>query len=198
MQVTTTENDVQVNAEATEDANGTAETTEAPAPEVKYPTYRELAFATWKLAYRLAYDESQFCSEGANEYLEYFQLPRLVHVDGNEELKDNYLTAWFRFNFWNAITDAGELDGADDLHNRTRLARTIRTYLERREPKSRVVMNGWLAELGLEPFAPPRHAGRYEISYIESTAVNSARVTEALRREFPELDVQVTYERRTL
>lgn len=194
--MTTTENEAQVD-ETTEAANGITEDA-AAAPAVKYPTYRELVFAAWKLAYRLCYNDDAFCSEGANTFLRTVGLPELVHVDGNEELKDGYLSAWFGFQHWSTL---GQLTDQDDYRLRTRLANSIRRRLERDEPKSRETMNEWLVELGLEPIAPPpppRHAGWYEISYIESTAVNSARVADALRREFPELDVQVAYQRRII
>lgn len=185
--MTAIENNADV--DATEAAS--AEASETPA--VKYPTYRELLNATWKLAYRLAYVEDQFCADGANEYLESFGLPRLVHTDDNEELKDSYLASWYGFRYWDT---RGELTPEEDTAARDRLARSIRRKLERNEPKSRATMSAWLTELGLEPFAPPappRHAGRYDISYTESNQVNSARIQEALRQVFDNLDVRVTY-----
>lgn len=124
--------------------------------------------------------------------MSYFGLPELVHVDGNEELKDKYLTAWFDFTHFTTTTWTED----DDRHARTNLARRIRRRLEQNEPKSRATMNAWLTELGIEGFAPPappRHEGRYNVSYNASTEVNSARIREALATVFPTLDVQVSY-----
>lgn len=170
--------------------NVVAETTEAAA--VKYPTYRELAGAVWKLAYKLCFDEDAFCSDGTNEYLRRFGLPELVHVDGNEELKDKYLDAWFNYTHFTTTTWTEQ----DDAYARANLARTVRDDLERNEPKSRATMSAWLNELGLESFAPPappRHIGRYDVSYNASNQVNSAVIRNALRSALADLDVQVSY-----
>lgn len=197
--MTTTDNGTQVNEvteAASDDVTETAVTepaaTEAT-PTVKYPTYRELAFATWKLAYRLSYVEDQFCAEGANEYLEHFGLPRLTHVDGNDELQDSYLTAWFNFHHWSTT---GQLDASDNAFLRDRLVRSIRTYLERREPKSRQTMSGWLFELGLEPFAAPSHIGRYNVEHNASTTVNSEMIAHAINTMYPNVNARVSYDRR--
>lgn len=183
--MTTTEDNVQTNEPVEADAP-----TEAVA-EVKNPTYLDLAKATWKLAYDLSPygDRDTFCSAGINEYLDYFDLPKLVELDGNTELADKYIETWHAFKTWNA-TGA---DPADDQFFRNHLARAVRAKLQRDEPKPRDVMNGWLAELGLETFTPPRHEGRYNVSYTATTEVNSARMQEALRREFPNIDLRVTY-----
>lgn len=178
------------NTEATETTDVTE--TQPAEPAVKYPTYRELAFATWKLAYRLAYREDAFCTDGANEYLERMALPRLEYVANDVALQDKYLEAWFNFTNFRATSWTDE----EDARARANLARRVRRELERGEPKSRETMNGWLTELGLEPFAPPappRHTGRYDVSYDESTEVNSARIQEALRALFPTLNVEVGY-----
>lgn len=159
---------------------------------VKYPTYRELAGAVWKLAYKLCFDEDAFCSDGANEYLERFGLPKLVYTEGNEELKDKYLEAWFNYTRF-TVTEWTE---QEDARARAALATTVRRDLERNEPKSRATMSAWMDELGLESFAPPappRHEGRYNVSYNASTEVNSAVIRNALRAVFPTLDVQVSY-----
>lgn len=191
--MTAIENDVDVDVNPTEaDGNGTTEAA-AEAPAVRYPTYRELAFATWKLAYQLAYVEDQFCSDGANEYLAHFGLPALTRVDGNEELKNSYLTAWYNFKHW---APTGELTEVDDANSRTRLARAIRRQLESREPKSRATMNGWLTELGLELFQEPNHIGRYNVEHRASATVNSEMITRALNAMFPEVNARVSYDRR--
>lgn len=164
-------------------------------PVVKYPTYLQLAKAVWHLAYRLAYVEDAFCSDGANEYLSAFGLPALVPTDDNEELKDRYLEAWFGFTHFTATPWTEQ----DDARERARLVTRLRRKLQRDEPKSVTTMNEWLTELGLETFAPPappRHAGNYNVSYDASTEVNSARLAEALRERFPTLNVQVSYQGR--
>lgn len=183
--VTTTENDVQA----------TAESTEPTTAEVKNPTYLDLVKATWKLGYRLSSwgDDELFCVDGVNGYLRHFDLPELVEVDDNMEAADKYLEAWHAFKTW---TPTGEVDPVDDQSARERLARSIRVYLQRERPKSRETMNEWLTELGVETFAPPappRHVGRYDLSYTESREVNSARIQEVLGREFGDLDLRVSY-----
>lgn len=193
--MTALENEPRVD-ELTEAENGTTETAE---PTVKNPTYRDLAFAAWKLAYRLAFDDNVFCREGTDEYLEYFGLPKLVYVDGNDELKDNYLRTWLAFSNWQVT---GDLSEAEDQAARGRLARVIRRYLDLQEPKPRETMSEWLVELGIEPFTPPappapvRHTGRYRVTHNATTEVNSARIVRALQREFPSLDVAVEYDGR--
>jgi hypothetical protein len=192
--VTTTENDVQ-GTEQAEDANGTTETTEAPAAEAKNPTHLDLVKAVWKLGYDLSGwgERDLFCVDGVNGYLRHLGLPELREVDGNMEVADSYLDAWHAYHTWTAT---GEVDPTDDQYQRNYLARSLRAYLRREQPKPIETMNEWLVELGIEPFAPPappRHAGRYDVSYTESREVNSARIQEALRREFGNLDLRVTY-----
>ncbi len=171
--------------------NGTPETTEVSTPEVKNPTYLDLVKATWKLGYDLSSwgERDVFCVDGVNGYLRNFGLPDLREVDGNMEIADSYLEAWHRFQTWNPTG----FDPANDEVDRNRLARAIHTYLRREQPKPIEVMNEWLAELGLEAFAPPRHVGRYDVSHAQTNEVTSARIQEALRREFENLNVQVTY-----
>jgi hypothetical protein len=191
--VTTTEDNVQVTEAAATDptSNGTTENAEAPAA-VKYPTFRELAFAAWKLTYRLAYKEDQFCVEGANEYLRAFHLPELTNVDGNEELMNSYLDAWYNFTHWHATA----LTEADDNYLRRQLARAITTRLRRNEPKSRATMNSWLEELGLELIPEPRHIGEYHVSHSANARVTSAMITQAFNAMFPEAQIEVSYNRR--
>lgn len=188
------------NTENVATPNGTEPTPEVEStePAVKYPTYLQLAKAVWKLAYDLSpYGERDtFCVDGVNGYLAHFDLPKLVEVEDNVELMDSYVDAWFRFKYWTAT---GEFDPVDDESLRSSLARRVRTYLGREEPKPRATMNEWLTELGLETFAPPappRHVGSYHVTYDASTEVNSERIAEALRQQFPTLNVQVAYERR--
>lgn len=177
--------------------NGTAETTEYTTPEVKYPTFAELAKATWKLAFDLSSrgDEDtsrDFCVGGTNEFLETLELPSLGDVE-NLEHADEYLNAWLKFKHWRPT---GELSPEDDQWYRNRLVQRLRHSLRNREPASRDIMNTWLVELGLEPIAPPpppRHVGTYQVEYNASTVVNSAKIQEALRAVLPELNVQVTY-----
>lgn len=192
--MTTTENtEITENAEVTEDSIETAQPT-AP----RNATYLELAQATWKLGYRLSSwgDDDLFCVDGVNGYLRHFDLPELREVDGNWDAADSYVKVWHDFRTWTAT---GEVDPADDQDRRERLARSIRAYLQREQPKSRETMNEWLTELGVETIAPPaprRHIGRYTIGYTESTEVNSARIQAALSREFPELSIRVSYDGR--
>lgn len=177
--------------------NGTPETTEAAAPEVKYPTFATLAKATWKLAFNLSSrgDEDvsrDHCVSGTSSFLERLELPGIGDIESLERA-DSYLDAWLGFKHWRAT---GELSPEDDEWLRSRLVNRLRNTLRSEEPASRDVMNGWLAELGVEPFAPPappRHTGSYHVSYNASTEVNSAKIQEALNATFPELSVQVTY-----
>lgn len=196
--MTTTENERDV--ENVVSTNGTPEVAEASVPTVKYPTYLDLVKAVWKLGYDLSGwgDRDVFCVDGVNGYLRHFGLPNLVEVDGNMELADEYLEAWHKFTTWNT---SGTFTEADDQEMRARLARSVRAYLRREEPKPRETLNEWLTELGLEAFAPPappRHIGRYDVSYNASNNVTSARIQEALRLAFGEradqdLDVRVSY-----
>jgi len=182
--VTVTEN-TEIAAEAT--SENTASPSEAPT--VVNATYKDLAFATWKLTYHLCYDEDAFCADGANEYLRRFNLPELVHVDGNHELMDKYLNAWYSFTHWNVA------DETDNTWMRDRLARTIRADLQRNEPKSRATMNQWLTELGIEEIPEPRPEHRHARYRVSTRGdVNSAMIAEALNAKYPELDVQVAYE----
>lgn len=178
--------------------NGTPESTETTEPTVKYPTYVELAKATWKLAFALSTrgeDEDvsrDHCVDGTSSFLERLELPRLGDVRSLEQA-DRYLDAWLGFTHYR---EAGELSPEDDVWLRNRLVTRLRETLRSAEPASRDVMSRWLVELGVEPFAPPaprRHTGAYHVSYNATTEVNSARIAEALRREFPNLSVQVTY-----
>lgn len=192
--MTTTENEVENQDSTTE--NGTTESTqEATTPTEQNPTYFDLVKATWFLALDLSSwgEQGVFCVNGVNEYLRAFGLPELIELDGNDETAENYLRAWYNWENWSV---PGESSDSDDYVKRTTLARRIRTKLRRDEPKSRELMNEWLVKLGLDPLAPPpppRHTGRYDVSYIESNQVTSARIQEALRQTLENLDVRVTY-----
>lgn len=172
-----------------------AESTE-PVAEVKNATYLELAKATWKLAYDLVWgDRSIFCMEGTNDYLRAFGLPELKPLDGNMELADSYLDAWNAYTNWTPT----DRDPANDQAMRAQLARTIRTYLRRQEPKPIETMNEWLTELGVETFeppAPPRHIGVYHIEHAPDVTINSALITRALNEVVPNARVSVSYDRR--
>lgn len=177
--------------ETTENTNAADATEEAQPAAPKYPTYRELVGAVWKLAYsysqygdrRNVYD---WCASGVNEFLRKFNLPELVQVD-SEELKDSYLDAWFQFTNWRAT----EWTEADDAAARGNLARAVRTILAREEPKSRAVMNEWLTELGLEPLKPPRSFGVYKVG--TRSTINSEMIMKAVNSMFPEADIEVSY-----
>lgn len=186
--MTITENELAPNADNNADSEPTSQ------PEVRNATYLELAKATWKLAYRLAYTDNVFCAEGTNEYLRAFNLPELVHAEGNEELKDKYLDAWHNFTNWTTL--GNDVDPEHDAHMRQQLARRIRTRLQREEPKPVATMNQWLTELGLDPFAPPRHVGSYHIEHAPNATVNSERIARALNAMFPEVEATVSYRRR--
>lgn len=169
-----------------------AEATEEAQPEApKYPTYRELVGAVWKLAYsysqygdrRNVYD---WCASGVNEFLRKFNLPELVQVD-SEELKDSYLDAWFQFTNWRAT----EWTDVDDAEARERLVRAVRSILAREEPRSRADMNEWLTELGLEPLKPPRSFGTYKVG--TRTTITSEMITKAIIAMYPETDIEVSY-----
>lgn len=188
--MTITEDSIQSNDDATEPI--------APVAEVKNPTYLDLVKATWKLGYDLSGwgEQDIFCVDGVNGYLRNFGLPELKHVDGNFELADQYLEAWFNWTTWNT---AGELTEADDRENRARLARSVRAYLRREEPKPIEVMNEWLVELGLEPFtppAPPKHTGAYHVSHNANATVNSAMIVQAMQAMFPDAGIEVRYDHR--
>lgn len=190
--VTITENVIE-NQDSTS-ANGTAETTESTAPEVKYPTYVELAKATWKLAFNLSSrgDEDtsrDYCVSGTNEFLELLELPSIGDVEDIEQA-DGYLDAWLKFKHWRAT---GELSPEDDAWLRTRLAGRVRNVLKNREPAGVDVMNQWLAELGLEQIVPPKHIGRYNVAHNANTTVNSAMIQEALVAAFPDAGFEVSY-----
>lgn len=196
--MTTTENEINEineNQDSTIE-NGTTESTqEAAEPTEKNATYFDLVKATWLLARDLSSwgERDVFCVNGINEYLRAFDLPELIELNGNDEIVENYLRAWYNWKTWSVV---GELSDQDDYVLRTALARRIRVKLQRDEPKSRETMNEWLAELGLDAFAPPpppRHTGRYDVSYTESNQVTSARIQEALRQTLENLDVRVTY-----
>lgn len=190
--MTTTENDTQV-GDTPESLNGTVEPT---APAVKYPTYLELAKATWKLAYDLSPygEQDMFCEDGVDSFLRALGLPALVEIDGNNGLADEYVTAWYNWQNWRST---GTLADQEDYALRSDLVRRLRAKLQHDEPKSLDVMNGWLTELGLETFAIPvrRHVGRYDVAYNASNEVNSARIQTALRTIFadPDLNVVVNY-----
>lgn len=181
--------------ETTENTN-VADATEEAQPEApKYPTYRELAGAVWKLAYsysqygdrRNVYD---WCASGVNEFLRKFNLPELVNTEDNEALQDSYLDAWVQFSNWRAT----EWTEADDTAARDNLARAVRTILAREEPKSRAVMNEWLTELGLEPLKPPRTFLTYRVG--TRSEVNSEMIAKAVNTMFPEADIEVSYQGR--
>lgn len=187
--VTTTENEL-VPADAAIEASETP----AETPAVKYPTYVELAKATWKLAFRLSSrgDEDtsrDYCVGGTNEYLEALELPSLGNVEELEQA-DGYLDAWLKFTHWRAT---GELSPVDDRWLRNRLVTRMRNTLQRKEPADRDVMNGWLAELGLEPFPAPQHTGRYDVSHSANATVNSELITRALNALIPDANVRVSY-----
>lgn len=148
--VTTTDNSlVDELTEVDPGSNGTAESTEVGGEETSNTRYLDLVKATWLLAYDLSSwgDQDLFCVDGTNEWLRAFGLPELVETDGNAEIAENYVTAWFNWQNWNV---ASELTEADDRAWYEALARRIRTKLLRDEPKPRDTMNGWLAQLGLE------------------------------------------------
>lgn len=175
--------------------NGTTEAAETPAPTVKHPTYLDLAKAVWKLGYRLSSwgSDDVFCVAGVNNYLRHFDLPELVEIEGNLELADNYLNAWYAFKTWNV---AGELTEVDDQDMRASLARSVRAYLQRQEPKPRETMNEWLADLGLDAFTPPRHIGAYHVSHPANVTVNSAMIAQALNAMYPDVQAEVSYDHR--
>ena len=165
---------------ATTESTENTENAEAPTPP-KYATYRELALATWKFAYTLSeWGNGSRCIPGVNEYLQYFELPDL-HVDMDER----YFDAWFKFKNWDV---EGDLTPEQDTEKRDRLARSIRVYLQRREPATTQEMSGWLTELGLEPFPKPRLNSALQIRHRSARAdFDLVKVMEALQREFPEL-----------
>lgn len=180
--------------ETTENTNAADATEEAQPATPKYPTYRELVGAVWKMAYRYSEYGAQrnvydWCASGVNEFLRKFNLPELVRVD-SEELKDSYLDAWVQFTNWRVT----EWTDADDAEAREKLARGVRAVLAREEPKSRAVMNEWLTELGLEPLKPPRTFLTYRVG--TRSQVNSEMITKAVNAMFPEADVEVSYQGR--
>lgn len=173
-----------------------AEATEEVQPEApKYPTYRELLGAVWKMAYRYSEYGNQrnvydWCASGVNDFLRKFGLPELVNVDNNEELQDSYLDAWFQFTNWRAT----EWTEADDAMARDRLVRGVRSVLAREEPKPRATMNEWLTELGLEPLKPPRTFLTYRVG--TRSEVNSEMIAKAVNAMFPETELEVSYQGR--
>lgn len=188
--MTITEDSIQANDDATEPTT--------PVAEVKNSTHLDLIKATWKLAYDLSGwgEQDIFCVDGVNGYLRNFGLPELVHVDGNMELADQYLEAWYKWETWNV---AGVVNFDDDQENRARLARSIRAYLRREEPKPVNVMNNWLIELGLETFeppAPPKHTGAYHVTHNANATVNSAMIVQAMQAMFPDAGIEVRYDHR--
>lgn len=167
---------------ATAESTESTENAEAPTPP-KYATYRELALATWKLAYSLS-DASggSRCVPGVNEYLNHFELPDL-----HATMDERYFDAWLKFKNWDV---EGDLTPEQDEAKRDRLARSIRVYLQRREPDRIVIMNGWLAELGLEPFPKPYVTSAFEVRHRgERTEMDVNKILEALQLLYPDHDV---------
>lgn len=179
------------------------ETTEAStdaaaeaAPVQKFPKYRDLALATWKLAFKLSdryrerdYRDTEFCTAGTDEYLDHFGLPKLGDVRDLDQA-ESYFDAWLKFKYWNQA----ELSEEDDQAMRDLLVRALRAQLAHKEPASRTMMNSWLDELGLEPLQPQRVFGnslRIGVRRDNEIPLSAREVQEALRQALPDLDVQV-------
>jgi hypothetical protein len=158
------------------------ENAEEPTPP-KYATYRELALATWKLAYTLSDNGGgSRCVPGVNEYLNHFGLPDL-----HGSMDERYFDAWFQFKNWDV---EGDLTPEQDAEKRDRLARSIRVYLQRREPDTVAVMNGWLTELGLDPFPKPQISSTFQIRHRgERSEMDVTKIREALQLLYPNHDI---------
>jgi hypothetical protein len=184
------------NTEATETANTSEATVEQT---VKYPTYAELAKATWMLAFRMsecsgAEDTLGFCVSGTNEFLDAFDLPRLGQISrDNLEQVDDYVDAWLKFKYWQS---GGELSPEEDVNARDVLSRTITATLARREPASRTKMNEWLRELGLDELKAPRRRRAYEIHarpFDGQDYLTVEQLRDAINAAHPGADVRVEY-----